>query len=1037
MNIYKQICLLILVGFLSTGTAQVSQLDINRIEMMPNLPTPFNIRDWKQVAMQYDSFIYDIQKTGDYLPLVNLQTSGINYPENTAFGLHTYVGTNNPQGKEGINILPSLVGATLVGIDKTNQYDQNWVLMSQDFFNKDDEAIYLNHPAASSGNDWWYDMMPNIYFYQLNDLYPYLGGDETFQFSSIADKMQEAVMAMGGNDAPWQKAYMNYRAWNFASMEPNANGVKEPEAAGAFAWLLYHAWNETGNESYLKAAEWSMEFLNEWNSNPSYELQLPYGIYTAARMNAELNTDYDIEKMINWTFDRGPLRGWGAIVGNWNGFDVHGLIGEANDNGNDYAFQMNGTQQAGALVPLVRYDKRFARAIGKWVLNMSNATRLFYPGFLPDFLQDGSDWSNEYDPDRVIGYEALREIWEGNSPFSTGDATGGGWAATNLALYGSSSIGYLGSLINRTDDPRILQLDMLKTDFYKDQAYPTFLLFNPYNINKTVTINVGTEIVDVYEALSESFLLQSVSGEVALTIPADEAVVISFTPVGGVISYEKNRMLIDGVIVDYMQTVNPFTYAPRIQALAAANYALEVGDTTQVFGKAFDKDSDDLNYEWSTTGGTFHEDGNSRFWLAPQMVGDYEITWVVEDESGNLATKSIIINVVSEINAAPEIISLVSNSTFIEPNGVVTIEAIVTDENDDPLTYEWSANVGSISDGDNTVTWQAPDMETVGEITLAATDDEGLYSSASLEIWVHNFEATAGDIIAWYPFSQNGQDLSGNNLHGEVFGALYTQDFFNEPMSALLTDGINDKVTVDNDPILNFTDAITVSCWFSPKSLPDHEVFLLSHGSWQNRWKLSITPDKHLRWTVNTQNSIGDLDSEILLELDSIYHVITTYDGSWMTMYLNGELHSYRTLNGNIKTTTYPLLVGQMLPDNTEYNYKGIIDEVKIFDYALTPDAATTLFQQTITSVPEQENLHIPLKIFPNPATEKLTVLLPGNVTDNYSIKILDVHGRTILKETSTSQNQYDLAIETWPPGMYYIIFKNGQRSFLTRFMKI
>jgi hypothetical protein len=258
---------------------------------------------------------------------------------------------------------------------------------------------------------------------------------------------------------------MNYRAWDFSDMQPLDEGVTEPEAAGAFAWILYHAWKRTGNPEYLKGAEWSMEFLDGWNTNPSYEIQLPYGIYAAAKMNAELNTDYDVEKMVNWAFDRGAIRGWGAIVGEWSGFDVHGLIGEANDNGNDYAFQMNGIQQAAALAPMLRYDKRFARAIGKWMLNLANATRLFYPGFLPDFLQDASDWSNQYDPQRVVGYEALREQWEGKSPFSTGDALRGGWAATNLALYGTSSIGYLGAIFEETNDRKIFKIDLLKTDF--------------------------------------------------------------------------------------------------------------------------------------------------------------------------------------------------------------------------------------------------------------------------------------------------------------------------------------------------------------------------------------------------------------------------------------------------------------------------------------------------------------------------------------------------------------------------------------------
>ena len=96
----------------------------------------------------------------------------------------------------------------------------------------------------------------------------------------------------------------------------------------------------------------------------------------STRLLAELGTDYNVEKMVNWSFDRGFLRGWGTIVGSWGGLSVSGLVGEANDSGNDYAFQMNGVQQAAALVPMVRYDKRFARAIGKWMLHLASAMAL-------------------------------------------------------------------------------------------------------------------------------------------------------------------------------------------------------------------------------------------------------------------------------------------------------------------------------------------------------------------------------------------------------------------------------------------------------------------------------------------------------------------------------------------------------------------------------------------------------------------------------------------------------------------------------------
>ena len=129
---------------------------------------------------------------------------------------------------------------------------------------------------------------------------------------------------MGGSTTPWKIPEMNYRAWKLSSMSPNNSGVIEPEASGTIAWILYHAWLQTGNKKYLTGAQLAMDFLSNLNSNPSYELQLPYGAYIAAKMNAELGTHYDTEKILNWCFDRGVLRGWGVIAGKWNGSDVSG-----------------------------------------------------------------------------------------------------------------------------------------------------------------------------------------------------------------------------------------------------------------------------------------------------------------------------------------------------------------------------------------------------------------------------------------------------------------------------------------------------------------------------------------------------------------------------------------------------------------------------------------------------------------------------------------------------------------------------------------
>ncbi len=1020
---------------------QSGQVTVPRIERMSNLPTPYNLRNWKQVARQYDSFVYDVTKTGQYLPFVSIGASGVNYPQNKIIKLHTYVGTNSPSGSEAINVLPSLVGASLVGNDKSNQYGQNWLLMSQDFFNKaNGENIYLNNAGSSSGSDWWYDLMPNVFFYQLYDLYPNVGNEASSQFTTIANRFLEAVRAMGGSDTAWMVPNMNYRAWKFKTMQPLTTGVKEPEAAGAFAWVLYNAYKKTGNKDYLKGAEWAIEFLNDYPTNPSYELQLPYGTYVAAKMNAELGTIYNIEKMVNWSFDKGVLRGWGTIVGTWGGFDVSGLVGEANDGGNDYAFQLNGVQQAAALVPMVRYDKRFARGIGKWLLNLANATRLYYPGFLPSNMQDATAWSNANDPNRVIGYEALREKWQGLSPFSTGDALGGGWAGTNLALYGTSSIGYLGSLIEETNVEKILKLDLLKTDFFHSAAYPTYLLYNPYTTTQSVSLNVGNAASDVYDALTETFIARNVTGATNLSIPANQALMVTITPAGGVVTYNRNKMLVNNTVVDYRQTTNAYTRPVRIKALAATQKTIQIGDSTLVYATAVDPDGGVITYKWSATRGTITGTSKTVSWRAPNTEGGATIQVIATDIEGNSDTATLDLTVVLKINQAPSISNIQKSVAYTPTNGVVQMTCLATDPNNDPLTYVWTASGGTFNNtSSRAVSWTAPNTEGVYTITAKATDNGNLSATATTTILVKNFNQTPGNLIAYYPFSNNTDDVSGNQLHGQGTGIAFVPDRNGVPNRAAYFNGGTQNVRVANSPILNVQNAITASCWFNAARLADKETFLLSHGSWQNRWKLSFTPERNLRWTVNTLTTIADLDAPTPFVIDSFYYITATYDGSLMAIYVNGNLAAYKSLTGNIRTTSLDFLIGQMLPDNAEYNFKGVIDEVKLFNYALTPTAITTLYQQSITAIKESLSFNIPLlKVSPNPTMDKLVLSTSFPSPTKMHVSISRMNGQNVLeKEVFTEGGQIEMNIASLVSGIYIIAVQTDKQKSWVRFVKL
>ncbi len=694
----KKIVLFFLLLMLTT--ALYARKNINKVRFMPDMPTPFQLRDWKQVAKDYDEFVFSFRTEGLHFPINRWDDRKINY-KGRSFSMVSYIGA--PNGDEGINNLAAIVGASLAGIDKSNQNGYNFIEMCQKWYSSDNR-INLYGNGVTSDKNWnrikdWYASLPNILAFQLGYLYPDTKGFPA-QMIAIADFYAAIADKLEADDR---------------------NGIYDPtmqrDLGAAVAWIEYMAYIKTGDPKYLMAADKGIQYLFRSKANPLYEMLLPYGAFVAARMNAELGRTYDVTQLLNWCFDGDalPRHGWGVITDRWNGYDMHGLQGSITD-GDGYAFAMNTFQMLGSLTPLVRYDKGFAHDIGKWALNVANNSRMFYSNAHGTNNQSNPKWSAMYDKKSVIAYEGIRKFkrgWSqaladiktgkgkvisGNyksthyknevpmltqdiiemtnsqglglehtwqidipqgipdrwlviqakigstannnaftfyindkpdgdyqklmslsknrrsdraiyapipreysklylnvknnnhdtkrdadtlkvdaigvtcksniSPFATGDfvvsfvdlienftvpivAYRPEDAATDLGLYGSSHVGILGGIINPTDVEGILQLDLLKTDYYHADAYPTFLYYNPYDEDKKVSIDLKAGTFDIYNTISSNFVAKNISGKGIVTIPAKGASILTIIPSGSEISRSGNKMLANGIIIDY------------------------------------------------------------------------------------------------------------------------------------------------------------------------------------------------------------------------------------------------------------------------------------------------------------------------------------------------------------------------------------------------------------------------------------------------------------------------------------------------------
>jgi hypothetical protein len=166
---------------------------------------------------------------------------------------------------------------------------------------------------------------------------------------------------------------------------------------------------------------------------------------------------------------------------------------------------------------------------------------------------------------------------------------------------------------------------------------------------------------------------------------------------------------------------------------------------------------------------------------------------------------------------------------------------------------------------------------------------------------VKTFGSETYNALAYYDFSGNANDKSGNELNGTPKGVILTADRNAKTLSAYYFNGGNQHIVVPNQVKLNFTQGISVCAWFKPISQPEKETILVYHGSWQERWKLSITQEKKLRWTVNTANGITDWIYN-RHQQRTYYHVCASYDKKDVLL-CQRSIRKFKNHSGALQTT--------------------------------------------------------------------------------------------------------------------------------------
>src|SRR5687768_1264998 len=74
-----------------------TQETIDRVELMPNRPEPFELKDFDAIARGLDKLLFDFDAKGEYLPLIWWDDTKVNSPMR-GFGFPSFVGRPSQTG---------------------------------------------------------------------------------------------------------------------------------------------------------------------------------------------------------------------------------------------------------------------------------------------------------------------------------------------------------------------------------------------------------------------------------------------------------------------------------------------------------------------------------------------------------------------------------------------------------------------------------------------------------------------------------------------------------------------------------------------------------------------------------------------------------------------------------------------------------------------------------------------------------------------------------------------------------------------------
>jgi hypothetical protein len=227
---------------------------------------------------------------------------------------------------------------------------------------------------------------------------------------------------------------------------------------------------------------------------------------------------------------------------------------------------------------------------------------------------------------------------------------------------------------------------------------------------------------------------------------------------------------------------------------------------------------------------------------------------------------------------------------------------------------------------DTTYYWRVDEIDVNGTVTAG-------------DVW----SFYTGKLVGWWKLDENtgtiAYDSSNGGNNGTLIGNPVWQPSGGAIGGALELNGKDDFIKIDNESAFDITGQITISAWVNITDVPQEWTGIVTKGD--SAWRLSSSFAENI---FHFGISYDDyLNGQATVDSGGWHNVVCVYDGRKMSIYVDGILDASRLRTGLIGTNDYPVCIGENI-ELTKHRFHGLIDDVRIYNYALSEDEVSGLY---------------------------------------------------------------------------------------------